>query len=886
MSDEHYALSTSPAAPPPTEADYDAIFAAVMETLRGRWFLSEFARRNRQADTQLVLAAIERLEGTMRGERADPSFERIRTDIREMAQAIAATRHEIAAIRPDGEHTGRIGEATEELDQIVQTTEQATSNILAAAETIQETAWTLREQGIDGAPCEALDRCSTDIYLACSFQDLTGQRTRKVIQVLRFLEGRINAMVEILGGDEDADAAGPGERARRHAPVDTGLDQDEIDRVIPTTQAAARSGAASAQTFAQAEEIEPSVDFDAADPPFASVSATDSFMPDMPAPETEIDATALLELELAVSLAVTPEPALVEAAQAALEQAEVTLEADAAGRFTPTPTGETAESIADIVPQAAETATEIAETPTETVATAEMAAPPDMDGATLPEDVLAPDLSGPTSAEAEPATGERRGPPDTKALLADLLAIIRPDEPGDEDDAAADVAIAAPAQNDALPAQDDEAAAAPDDASTSPALQPISFARPSEAGALSSEFVIVPLMLPESELATEPRDAPPPAEDQREAEPRETELQETELQETELQEIALAEPPPPDVAPEVEAPEIALSEAEALDAETPHAEPVVAEQPDAEPAAAELCDEAVDAAQSDDAAQMAADNAPEPDAAATALADTLDDILLPDAAPAEALAPTTNDTDASAASPILDLDDDVLLTEDEPLQSAPPPPSPTAGRWDDDTPLLAPPSRGDDARTEPAAVDHAGAADRATTETAEDDETAQTSIADLAADEVRADIERAGSARADDDPTDGLLANEVLADDESADDERADGGTSDDAANADATTPKLDEQSHYGPLAAAAGFHAPPPRNDDGRDAIAAQATGVTPMAPDASGPMAAPSFGAIMAAMAEALAAEPEPAVSVGPADPLDAVRAMTAEERIALFS
>jgi hypothetical protein len=42
--------------------DYEAIEAAVLDTARGRWFLAEFARRNRSADTTLLLAAIERLE--------------------------------------------------------------------------------------------------------------------------------------------------------------------------------------------------------------------------------------------------------------------------------------------------------------------------------------------------------------------------------------------------------------------------------------------------------------------------------------------------------------------------------------------------------------------------------------------------------------------------------------------------------------------------------------------------------------------------------------------------------------------------------------------------------------------------------------------------------
>jgi cell division septum initiation protein DivIVA len=42
--------------------DYERIEAAVMETARGRWFLMEFARRQRSAETATLLEAIARLE--------------------------------------------------------------------------------------------------------------------------------------------------------------------------------------------------------------------------------------------------------------------------------------------------------------------------------------------------------------------------------------------------------------------------------------------------------------------------------------------------------------------------------------------------------------------------------------------------------------------------------------------------------------------------------------------------------------------------------------------------------------------------------------------------------------------------------------------------------
>src|ERR1051325_3592603 len=63
MADEAFALSPiSARAAEPGEADYDAISAAFMETSRGRWFLGEYARRNRNADTRMVLDAVARIE--------------------------------------------------------------------------------------------------------------------------------------------------------------------------------------------------------------------------------------------------------------------------------------------------------------------------------------------------------------------------------------------------------------------------------------------------------------------------------------------------------------------------------------------------------------------------------------------------------------------------------------------------------------------------------------------------------------------------------------------------------------------------------------------------------------------------------------------------------
>jgi chemotaxis regulatin CheY-phosphate phosphatase CheZ len=223
-----------------SDADYEAIEGAVMETARGRWFLAEYARRNRNADTNMLLKALDRIEAAMRGESSVEPVDRIRFDLVEMSKAIARTKTEIAAMKPDADHHGKFGEASEELDSVVQQTEAATSDILACAERIQEMAWTLREQGLDAAACDLLDANATEVYTACSFQDLTGQRTRKVIGVLRYLEGRINAMIDIWGLDGAMSAEAAETRAvetgkallNGPARPGHGLDQADVDMVM------------------------------------------------------------------------------------------------------------------------------------------------------------------------------------------------------------------------------------------------------------------------------------------------------------------------------------------------------------------------------------------------------------------------------------------------------------------------------------------------------------------------------------------------------------------------------------------------------------------------------------------------------------------------------
>lgn len=192
----------------PVDKEYDAILAAVLETPRGRWFIDEFARRNRTADTDKLLTAIEAIGNVATAATSStPTVDVLRLELQEMSASIQQTRSEIAAIKPTDGGNNRIMSATGELDAIVTATERATSEILSAAERVQEIAEKLKEQGGDEDLCDELEAHATAIFMACSFQDITGQRTTKVVQVLHYLEHRVNSMITIWGvqpGDEDS----------------------------------------------------------------------------------------------------------------------------------------------------------------------------------------------------------------------------------------------------------------------------------------------------------------------------------------------------------------------------------------------------------------------------------------------------------------------------------------------------------------------------------------------------------------------------------------------------------------------------------------------------------------------------------------------------------
>ncbi len=131
----------------------------------------------------------------------DRHIKLLRSELFAMAGSIEQARREIAALRPPERSTNQITTAAGELEAILHTTQEAADQILTAAETLMGLCAELKAAGAAPALAERMEEQTLVLLTACSFQDLTGQRTGKVLKALRFIEDRVTAMVDIWGTD-------------------------------------------------------------------------------------------------------------------------------------------------------------------------------------------------------------------------------------------------------------------------------------------------------------------------------------------------------------------------------------------------------------------------------------------------------------------------------------------------------------------------------------------------------------------------------------------------------------------------------------------------------------------------------------------------------------
>jgi len=110
-----------------------------------------------------------------------------------LAKYIRRAKKEIAALSPYEVKEDFLPTASGELDAIIQATADATNAIMDSTELIEEVM-----SKLSGKNADKLMAATTNIYEACGFQDITGQRITKVVSTLKEIEDKVDGLVAVF----------------------------------------------------------------------------------------------------------------------------------------------------------------------------------------------------------------------------------------------------------------------------------------------------------------------------------------------------------------------------------------------------------------------------------------------------------------------------------------------------------------------------------------------------------------------------------------------------------------------------------------------------------------------------------------------------------------
>jgi chemotaxis protein CheZ len=138
--------------------------------------------------------------------------EKLKVELDLIHDAISRTKREIAVLHGTSFNGEEMARVNGELGAVVGGTEEATQQILEAAESIDQAATALIKVNSPDQQkrlSEEIQERVVSIFEACNFQDLTGQRIKKVMNTMKFIENHITIMMDIWGGVDAIKAHAP-----------------------------------------------------------------------------------------------------------------------------------------------------------------------------------------------------------------------------------------------------------------------------------------------------------------------------------------------------------------------------------------------------------------------------------------------------------------------------------------------------------------------------------------------------------------------------------------------------------------------------------------------------------------------------------------------------
>jgi chemotaxis protein CheZ len=202
--------------PPAGDGDADPMHREIMSELRairaqmaGSVSGVHVARADEEAKAQKVAEANALLE-TYRAQ--IEQCEKLKVELDLIHDAISRTKHEIAVLHGKSFNGGEMAKVSGELGAVVGGTEEATQQILEAAESIDQAATAMTKVNSPDQQkllSEEIQERVVSIFEACNFQDLTGQRISKVMTTMKFIENHITVMMDIWGSVDAIRAHAP-----------------------------------------------------------------------------------------------------------------------------------------------------------------------------------------------------------------------------------------------------------------------------------------------------------------------------------------------------------------------------------------------------------------------------------------------------------------------------------------------------------------------------------------------------------------------------------------------------------------------------------------------------------------------------------------------------
>lgn len=226
---------------PANDTEYEAVYAEITASERGRSFLREYASRSRQPDTQSLVSTIARLDAAMR-ENAPP----------QVPEALCRGLIDLVA-------------AIEQMEAVFTATGDSAPDDLFAVERLQDIALALRRREVETALCDALEASAREVGDAM-VRNNAAARAMSCAPQLRDLARRVNELAalaaviarpsappddrhassEIRGDqkveqfDDTAAAPAPG-AADKHLsveqPADASLQSPHVHPLLPDMQA-------------------------------------------------------------------------------------------------------------------------------------------------------------------------------------------------------------------------------------------------------------------------------------------------------------------------------------------------------------------------------------------------------------------------------------------------------------------------------------------------------------------------------------------------------------------------------------------------------------------------------------------------------------------------